>query len=279
MARADILIGTRLYAAAGEAAGRQAAAVASLRTLTGVALVNLQFVHAPHHVDGIRTLATLQRTSRDVARRDGPEKPLVSEMFDALAAEATALGLRAFCFTNGDIVFSQAAVDWIREGDRDAWVFSREEFDGATGRSGGMQIAGIDVIAVSIRWWTANRSRFGDYIVGESTWDNVYASILLCHANAAIENRRGLVRHEQHALAWTASPFVEYTRLLAAFDAGDFTLWCRYIDALQRLRAERAGPAQEDALARATFVWRPSPWQRMVQAGRNVKARVRYLTA
>jgi hypothetical protein len=77
--------------------------------------------------------------------------------------------------------------------------------------------------------------------VGESTWDNVYASILLCHANAAIENRRGLVRHEQHALAWTASPFVEYTRLLAAFDAGYFTLWCRYIDALQRLRAEGAG--------------------------------------
>jgi hypothetical protein len=225
VARADILIGTRLYAAAGEAAGRQAAAVASLRRLTGVALVNLQFARAPHQVDGIRTLAVLQRTSTHVARRDGPEKPLVSEMFDALAAEATALDLRAFCFTNGDIVFSQAAVDWIRDGDRDAWVFSREEFDGAT------------------------------------------------------ENRRGLVRHEQHALAWTASPFVEYTRLLAAFDAGYFTLWCRYIDSLQRLRAEGAEPAREEALARATFVWRPSAWQRLVQAGRNVKARVRYLMA
>jgi hypothetical protein len=271
-----MLIGTVTYAAADEAARRQAAAVDSLRALHGVELVNPQFAHAPHHVHGILTLAVLTRTSNDASGRSGPLKPLVSDTFNALATEATARGLPYFCFTNGDVLFSQDAVDWMLEDQMQAYVLSRDDFDRPTGDSRGPLLFGIDVIAIATDWWHQNRTRFRDYIVGEPTWDNVYSAILLCHAKTAIENRRGLIRHEVHAQAWGRSPFAEYTRLLAAYDAAYFTLWCRYVEGLQRLRAAGATADQEAALAADVFVWRRSALQRTIQVGRNVKARVRY---
>jgi hypothetical protein len=271
-----MLVGTHTYAATGESARRQAASVDSLRTLHGVDVVNAQLEHAPHHVPGISTLAALTGTSNGVTGRPGPLKPLMSDMFNVLAAEAAARGLQYFCFTNGDILVSQDAIDWMLERQLEAYVFAREDFDLATGASRGIEIFGIDVVAIATEWWHRNRARFRDYIVAEGTWDNVYAAILLCHANAAIENRRGLVRHEAHPQVWDKSPFAEYTRLLAAYDAAYFTLWCRYVEALQRLRAAASSDVQEEALAREVFVWRPSAFERAIQAGRNVKARVRY---
>jgi hypothetical protein len=274
--RARMLIGTHTYAAADVAGQRQAAAVDSLRALHCVELVNLQLTRAPHHVPGISTLATLTRTSNEASGLRGPVKAIMSDLFDALAAEATARRLPYFCFTNGDVSFSQDAVDWMLEEQMQAYVFSREDFDRTTGNSGGPLLSGIDVIAIATDWWHRNRGRFRHYIVGEPAWDNVYAAILLCHANTAIENRRGLVRHEDHPRAWLTSPFAEYTRLLAAYDAGYFSLWCRYVEALQRMRAAGSTAEQEAALASEVFVWRPSARQRAVQVGRNVKARVRY---
>jgi hypothetical protein len=98
----------------------------------------------------------------------------------------------------------------------------------------------------------------------------------MCHADAAIENRHGLVRHEAHASVWSNSPFAQYTRFLTALDAGYFTLWYRYWEGLVRLRAAGAGAEEEAAWARRVFVWEPGPRQRLMQQGRDVKALVRY---
>lgn len=273
---AGLLIGTHTYPADGEAGRRQDAAVASLLALSRVSLVNVQLARAPHDMPGLPTLAVLRRTSNTVSGAAGREKGTVRETFDALCAEASSRGLPYFCFTNGDILFSQQAVDWVLDSRREVYVFSREDFDGASGTPLGIEVHGVDAMAVATGWWRRNSSRFRDYIIGESTWDNVYASILLCHADGAIENRRGLIRHERHERRWTGSPFAEYTRLLAARDAGYFTIWCRYLDALERMRETGCGPAEEDALARSVFTRTPSVLDRAVQGARRVKARVRY---
>lgn len=272
-----ILIGTHTFAAIGEGGRRQGAALASLGRLTDVEIVNVQFADAPHHAGGLRTLPVLTHDSNTATGRAGPRKPLVSELLTALGAEASALGLPYFCFTNADILFSQDAVDGIRRGSHEGYVLFREDYDGVTGGSLGMQLGGVDAFALSTAWWAPNAARFRPYILGESTWDNVYAAIVLCHADAVVENRRGLLRHEAHGSAWTSgSPFAQYTRLLAAQDAGYFHLWCVYWDALARMRREGATAEQEAALAERVFVWQPSMAARAVQAGRSLKARLRY---
>ena len=127
------------------------------------------------------------------------------------------------------------------------------------------------------RWWAANRTRFRPYIAGEGGWDNVYTAVLLCHGDAVLENRRPLVRHEIHPPGPMPSPqFGEYVRMLCALDARYFSLWCRYWDGLLRLRTAKAGADEEAAWAREVFVWKPTPGERLFQAGRNVKARLRY---
>jgi len=272
-----ILIGTHTFAAVGEAGRRQAVALASLGRLTDVEIVNVQFAEAPHHVGGLRTLPVLRHDSTTATGRAGARKPLVSELLAALGAEASALGLPYFCFTNGDILFSQDAVDAVRRGSHEGYVLFREDYDGVTGGSLGMQLGGVDAFALSTAWWVPNAARFRPYILGEPTWDNVYAAIVLCHADAVAENRRGLLRHEAHGSAWmSGSPFAQYTRLLAAQDARYFHLWCVYWDALGRMRREGGSAEQEAALAERVFVWQPSMAARAVQAGRSLKARLRY---
>lgn len=273
----SILLGTHTFDAKGEGGRRQAAALASFDGLTGVEIVNVQFADAPHEAGGLRTLAVLTQDSTAVTGRAGARKPLVSEVLAALAAEASALGLPHFCFTNADIHFSQDAVDAIRHGSHEGCILFREDYDGATGESLGLQLGGVDALALSTAWWGPNRWRFRPYILGEPAWDNVYTAIVLCHADAVVENRRGLLRHEAHGSAWTSgSPFAEYTRLLAAQDAGYFHLWCVYWDALARMRAEGADAEREAELVRRVFLWHPSLAARTVQAGRSLKARLRY---
>jgi hypothetical protein len=272
-----LLLGTHTFAAAGDAARRQAAALASLRALGGVRLANVQFATGGHEAPGLDTLAVLERDSNTVTGRPGPRKPIVSDIFDALAREARRQGTAYFAFANADIQISQDAVDRIGAGGHDAFIFSREDFDGASHLPLGMVIAGVDAFAVSTAWWEAHRRRFRPYIAGEPTWDNVYASILLCHAGASFENRRALIRHEAHATVWHPhGPFGDYTRLLAAHDAGYFSLWCRYWDRLQHLRASGAPETHERALRQEIFVWNRSFRQRGTQAARSIKARVRY---
>jgi hypothetical protein len=275
-ATARLLVGTHTYQGAPAAVARQQAAVGALLRLDRVEAVNVQFAKEPHDVAGLRTLPLLVHTSNSVSGRRGPAKPIVSEILDVLAAEASRLAIDCFCFTNSDIAFTQQAVDWILDGGKEACLLSREDFDGATGAAVKVELAGVDVIAVATRWWLAHRQRFRRYIAGDPCWDNVYAAIVMCHADAAIENRRGLVRHESHASAWSGSPFAQYTRWLTALDAGYFSIWYRYWEGLVRLRAAAATAEAEAAWAREVFVWAPSPGQRLVQRGRDLKALLRY---
>lgn len=276
-ARSRMLIGTHTFAAAGESARRQAAGIASLRALRDVDIVNVQFERNPHDVDGVPSLAVLRETSNAITGRRGPTKPVMSEIFDALATHAASRGLSSFCFTNADIIFSQEAVDWMLSAPRDGYVLSRQDFDGRTGIPTKMEVAGTDVFAIATRWWAGNRTRFRPYLAGEGGWDNVYTAVLLCHGDAILENRRPLVRHEIHPPGpMPSAHFGEYVRMLCAFDARYFSLWCRYWDGLLRLRAAGARVEEEAAWARDVFVWKPTSAERLIQVGRNVKARLRY---
>jgi len=272
-----ILIGTHTFAARGDGARRQAACVASLRALDRTRIVNVQFAREPHHADGIETLPTLRNTSNGLTGRAGPTKPDVSEIFAVLASEAIARRIPLFCFTNGDIIVTQPAVDWMLATTKDTFVFSRENFDGGSGESRGMELSGTDVFAMTVRWWQANARRFRRYLLGEGGFDNVYTAIMMCHSDGALENRRPLVRHEVHQPGPMPSPhFGEYIRRLCALDAQYFTRWCLYWDGLVRMRRSGATAEAESAWAREAFTWNPSPREALVQRGRNVKAEVRY---
>ncbi len=277
MNTARLPIGTHTFAAAGDGARRQAACIASLKGLRGVQIVNVQFERDPHHVNGIETLAVLRNTSNALTGRAGPKKPDVSEIFAALAAEATSRSLPLFCYTNADIIFMQQAIDWMLSTTKDTFVLSREDFDGATGAARGMELSGTDVFAMTTRWWQANAHRFRRYLLAEGGFDNIYTAIMLCHANGALENRRPLVRHELHASGAMPSPhFGEYIRLLCALDAQYFTRWCIYWDGLVRMRERGATEAEEAAWARDAFTWHPSARKSVIQRARNIKAYLRY---
>ena len=250
----------------------------TLRLLRGVVPVNVQFARDGHSVAGIETLAVLGRDSSMVTGSAGPRKPIISDALDALCDRAEHAGARVFAFMNADIHLSQEAVEWIAPGSHDGWLFSREDYDGQTGASLGMGTAGTDVIAFSTAWWRRNRARFRPYIVGEAVWDNVYTSIVMCHANAALENRRPVARHEAHPIAWSPGrgPFSRYTQYLAALDSAYFSIWCRYWAGLQDLRRAGAAEEEERALAREVFVWSPGVAERAVQSLRRVRANLRY---
>jgi hypothetical protein len=201
-------------------------------------------------------------------------------MLDVLAAEAIRRACAYFCFTNADIIWSQEAVDWILQEGREAYTLSRSDFHSETGADAGIELSGIDAVAMRPEWYRAHAHRFRDYIVGETCWDNVYAAILMCHADAAIENRRGLLRHEQHQSGPVPSPvFDDYTGLLAALDAEYFHLWCRYWGRLEACRARGASPDEEERLARELFVWQPAWHTPALRLARHVRARLRYAAA
>jgi hypothetical protein len=275
--RPRLLIGTHTYAARGDAARRQSACIESLQALTCARIVNVQFAREPHYVDGIDTLPVLRNTSNSLTGRPGPTKPDVSEIFAALSSEAAACGISLFCFTNADIIFTQDAVDWMLATPKDVFVFSRENFDGATGAAQGMELSGTDVFAMTTRWWGAHAHRFRRYLLGEGGFDNVYTAIMLGHADGAIENRRPLVRHEMHAAGPRPSPyFGEYVRLLCALDALYFRRWCVYWDGIVRMRERGAREAEEASWAREAFTGERTRREALIQRARNAKARVRY---
>ncbi|HEX2204635.1 MAG TPA: hypothetical protein VHG91_15105 [Longimicrobium sp.] len=280
MSAPPILLGANAFAARGEAAGRQARALASWRALHGVRLANLQWADERVDVDGFATHAVLRLDSRAVTGRDGPRKPVASEVFDRLAEIAEAEGCRWILFANADVRLTQAAVDRVRSGGRSAYAFSRMDVDGETGEEVGMVLGGVDAVAFTVDAWRAHRRRFRPYPLGEPVWDNVYTSLLLAHADGVLLNREPLVLHERHpSSGWGTSPYAPYVQLLAALDRPYFDLWARYHHRLATLRARGAGEDEEMALQRDAFSFRATPATRAVQALRAAKARVRYAVA
>ena len=254
---------------------RQSRALDALESLPGVIAIDLQWNDAPSKRPRIRTVAALRRDSTTVTGRAGRVKPIASDVLDALAAVAEREGCRYFAYANSDIIVTPAAVALVAGGGHQAYAFSRMDYD-TSGRDLGLILTGFDAFAFEVAWWRANRHRFRPYILGEACWDNVYASLLMCHGNGMLVNRDGAIRHEVHPTAWGQGVFSEYNGFLAVLDARYFTLWATYHAQLIEARARNASDAEERAIAASAFVWRRSPALALRKAARNVRAHVRY---
>ena len=269
-------IGTQFYPAQGDAAGRQARARAALLALHGVVPVNLQFVDEHLELEGFRTLRTLRRDSRTVTGAQGTRKPIVSEMFDALAGVASASGCRYFAYINADIEVTPAALEPILSGEYDACAVSRTDVDPETGAAVGVQIFGLDMFAIDVRWWTRERRRFRPYIAGEGCWDNVYAALVCAHGRGAIINEGPGIFHQAHSVPVTDSPFAEHNGFLATLDAPYFSRWVDYATQLDRMRSAGV-PVDGPQLVRTTMGdARLSARDAAVHAARQLRARFRY---
>ncbi|MFL5541918.1 MAG: hypothetical protein ACJ8J0_23220 [Longimicrobiaceae bacterium] len=273
----SLLLGVNAFPATGDGARRQAAALERWRGLRGVRLANLGWEGDVLEVDGFATFPVLREDSRTASGRPGPRKPVVSEVFDRLASLALAQGCRWFAYANSDIAWTQAAVDAVVRGGRQAYAFSRGDVDPATGEVVEMVTAGVDAFVVETAWWSAHRRRFRAYIGGEPIWDNVYAALLLAHSDGVLLNREPLVLHERHPAGdWRRSPFAHYLACLAALDSLYFSRWAVYHDRLLELRARGGGAEEEEALQAEVFRGPFPAGARLVQAGRALKARARW---
>jgi hypothetical protein len=271
-----IVMGTQFFEAPGDAGRRQHRTRAALLSLDQVIPVNLQFVDEDFRAEGFRTLRVLQRDARTITGAGGRRKPIVSDMFDALAGAARAAGCRYFAYLNNDIEVSQGAVDLILAGNRDGYAFSRVDVDPATGTEAGVEIFGLDMFAIDAGWWERERRRFRPYIAGEACWDNVYASLLCAYGNGVVVNERPGIYHQRHATQWNDGPFAIHNGYLAALDSPDFSRWVRYATKLDEML--RAGtPVDRDRLARELLSdGRLSVREAAIHAGRMVRARLRH---
>jgi hypothetical protein len=270
-----LVLGTHSYQGDPDAIRRQSSAADALKSLADVIAVDVQWRATPPLRPWITTVAALGRDATTVTRCAGRTKPIVSDILDALALVAEREGCRSFFYMNSDITVSQRAVALVSAGDYEAYAFSRMDCDGA-GHDIGMVLTGCDAFAFDVAWWRANRRRFRTYILGEPCWDNVYTSVLMCHAKGILVNREALISHEVHATRWGASAFAEYNGYLATLDARYFTLWATYHARLVEGRARGASEEQERSLAANVFVWRRSPVLALRQAARDMKARIQH---
>jgi hypothetical protein len=269
-----ILLGTQLYDATGDARRRQDASVERLLGLAGAAAVNVQFADGAFEDPRLETLPVLRRDSRTVTGLPGRRKPIASEVCGALATIARRRGLRYFGYLNGDILVDPPAVAQIHALGRETYAFSRLDVD-RQGAELGVVTAGLDLFVFDVAWWERHQGRFRPYVLGECVFDNVYASVMMCHSNGAIVNRAPGIRHERHESA-AGGPFADYNWYLASLDSRYFSLWVAYWEQLTAARARGASEAEEEAICRQTFVWRSTPAAWAVQAGRSIKARVRF---
>jgi hypothetical protein len=271
-----ITIGTRYYPAAADSEERQRRSRESLLALDGVQRVNLQFRDEAFRPEGFDTRAVLRRDSRTVTgAAAGARKPIVSEMFDALADAASARGDRYFAYLNADIEVAPAAIDRIISHDCEGYAFCRVDLAPGTRQPQSVLLLGLDMFAVRVEWWGRWRRRFRPYIAGEALWDNVYAAVLGSHARAQIVDDVAAIFHELHPQQWNDGPFAEYNGYLAALDAPYFSRWARYAAGLQAGRA--GGALDRDRLTRETFdgpVLRPTEYPR--HAARALRAWTRY---
>jgi hypothetical protein len=271
-----IAIGTRFYPADADGERRQARARAALLRLEGVLPINLQFVDEDFRPEGFRTLPVLRQDSRTVTGAAGARKPIVSEMFGALAGAARSGGCRYFAYLNADIEVTPAAIQAVLAGGLDGYAFSRIDVDPATGAETGVQIFGLDMFAIDAAWWAREGGRFRPYIAGEACWDNVYAALICGHGRGDVINDRPGIYHERHPTVWHDGPFAEHNGFLAALDAPYFSRWVQYVTRLDE-RQKAGAPVDRARLLRETLVEpRLSAFESAVHAARQLRARVRH---
>jgi len=238
--------------------------------------VNLQFHDETFRPDGFETRAVLRQDSQTVTGgQGGARKPIVSEMFDALADAASSRGDGYFVYLNADIEVAPPAVQRILTGGRDAYAFCRVDLAPGSRQPQGVLLLGLDMFALRVDWWRAWRRRFRPYIAGEALWDNVYAAVIGSHARAQIVDDDPAIFHELHPQRWNDGPLAEHNGYLAALDAPYFSRWARYAAGLQAGR--EAGALDRERLARNTFAGPLlRPWQYPRHAARALRAWTRY---
>lgn len=268
-----IVLGTHVYPARGDAAGRMQRALDSWTSLPDVRLVNLQFAGdpAPPSYPGFETAGVLRHDSRSVAGVDGPRKPIVREMLDCLVARAEAAGASYAGFSNADIIITPAAIERVARDRHDAVIFSRMGVDASTGAGQGEFVSGQDTLFVRPAAYRRVRARLRPYIVGEMPWDVIYTSVMLTHLRAELVNRGDECRHVDHDAIWVDSPFAAYGWRLAHMDWTYFARWYRYYHGVLEIRARGGTLAEEEA-------WRDVVFGRLTLRERaaNVYRRVRY---
>jgi hypothetical protein len=271
-----MLIGLNAFSGDAGAVRRQQAAAEHLLRLSSTEVVNLQFRSGPQTtLAGIETLPALSQDSREIAGPGSRSKAMTLEMFDVLAATASARGHDYFAYVNSDIIVLPAALDRIVDGRRETYAISRYDVASADDLKGGTQVtAGVDMFVFSPVWWRSHRRRFRSYVVGDACWDNVYTAVMMCHSNGAILNRDPLIVHERHPAVWNdATSSASYNGFMAALDARYFSLWCQYFARLEKARADGASAAVEQELRDSTFSWRPSVTAAVRQSIRSIRAR------
>jgi hypothetical protein len=271
-----LTIGTRFYPASADSERRQRLAREALAALPDVHRVNLQFTDEAFRPEGFETRAVLRLDSQRVTGGGRVRKPIVSEMFDALAAAAAERGDRWFAYLNADIEVAPAAVARITGGGRDAYAFCRLDLAPATREPLDVLLLGLDLFAADVAWWRRERRRFRPYIAGEALWDNVYAAVMASHGNAEIVDVDPGIAHEQHPPGWGGGLFAEYNGYLAALDAPYFSRWAHYVAALQSAR-DGGVAVDRDRLRDQVFaapVLSGLAWPRHL--ARDLRARLRY---
>jgi hypothetical protein len=271
-----LVLGTQFYAGDAEALRRQQGALDALLLLRDVTPLNVQWVDDVYERRELETVAVLRQDSRTITGLAVRRKPIMPELFDALADAASSRGSRYFGFFNADILISQAAVDAVEREGKETYAFSRMDYDRATGRDLGLMPDGLDVFVLTVEWWHRHRHRFRAYILGEWFYDPVFGAILMCHGDGLILNREGEIRHEAHPALPPSGVMSHYNGYLAALDSRYFSLWARYRHLLGAARSHDATESDERALQRDTFVWRPSLSASVWQAGRSLRATLRY---
>jgi hypothetical protein len=268
-----IAIGTRFYPAQPESARRQLRAQQAIRALADVCPINLQFADEGFAADGFEMRPVLRHDSRTVTGGAGLRKPIVSEMFDALADAAQTHGCRYFVYLNADIEVTAAALDYVRAGGLDGCAFCRVDLEPVTRTEAGIERYGLDMYAIDTAWWARERHRFRPYIAGEACWDNVYAALLCAHGRADIVDREALIFHERHDASWGSGIFGHYNGYLAALDAAYFSQWTHFV---ARRQAASDPSGRQAVIADVFGPPSRSPFAYAWQAGRSVRARWRY---
>lgn len=255
---------------------RQERARAALLALDEAVPINLQFIDESFTPAGFQTLSVLKQDSRTITGGAGRRKPIVREMFDALAAAARAQGCRYFVYLNADIEVSAAALQRVRADGLDGYAFCRTDLDPATRAETGVERFGLDMFAIDVAWWGRERHRFRSYIAGEACWDNVFAALVCAHGRGDIVDETPGIFHEQHERGWGGGLFAEYNGYLAALDAPYFSQWVSYVVARDG-RVAAGERFDRRALIEEVFTGGSrSPLQYARHAARSARAHWRY---
>jgi len=247
-----LLLGTSI-SGRGDAAPRERAAQASLASLEAAGLarcLNLDFADAPVAESPCAQLRVLRTDAPTLSGMAGPRKPIVGEMLDVLAHEAARRGVERIGLVNGDIVVTPEAAARATSTHLPALAFSRTDTGG--GMPDAPLLFGVDMFTFERSFWQRHRGRFRGYVLGDAVWDNVYASIVVCHGGRLL-NREPLIFHERHPAALHESPIAAYIHLLATRDSSYFSLWCAYVERATTLRDSGGSRDAEEALQREIF--------------------------